>query len=131
MFLRPLCCLDVRSIYYVMQVFRCIHRLSPVFLHYTFTLSPTNNERSGKNRLLVTKINTNYGKQNFYFNGAFSWNLLNTELQLCSSLKNFKLLYYVRKIFHYDDLLCYYYFLFCFNCFNICSFLCFVLPGHY
>ena len=78
-----------RNVHLLCQVFRCIYRISPSFLHDTFTWSP-NNERSSKKRLLPPNVSTNYGKQSFYYSGACAWNLLNTELQTCVDFKHFK-----------------------------------------
>ncbi len=65
--------------------------LTPHYLRELFQFRSTGyNLRSSENTLFVPKLRTNYGKQNFSYNGAVLWNELPQTLRAIGSLNQFK-----------------------------------------
>ena len=76
------------------QIYRILHKLSPSYLHSTFSYAVSITGRTGRNvhQLYVPSMDLNYGKRSLYYRGTTIWNSLPASVVETNSLNSFKLL---------------------------------------
>ena len=77
------------------QIYRILHKLSPSYLHSTFSYAVSITGRTGRNvhQLYVPSMDLNYGKRSLYYRGTTIWNSLPASVVETNSLNSFKLAY--------------------------------------
>ena len=73
------------------MVYRTLHRLSPIYLQDTITVT----SHVGRNsyRFFVPRVWTNYGKHSLYYTGTQVWNSLHASLYTAATHGQFKYLH--------------------------------------
>ena len=84
-----------RSYLIAVQTYKILHNLAPSYLFSNVQYSEPISQRSLRNkfRVRVPPVNSNYGRNSFYFKCTKLWNRLSYTLYTCSTLKSFKSLY--------------------------------------
>ncbi len=80
-----------RLLIILFEVYRCIMKLNPIYLHTLFTTSTNLHNTRGKLKLNQSIYNyVKYGKNNFSYNGAILWNMLSDDLRCLDKFNDFK-----------------------------------------
>jgi hypothetical protein len=75
------------------QVFKCIHKISPHYLHSMFNRKTSLYDLRDASLLVQPKVNTvSYGLLSFRYHGAKVWNSLPSHIKSAQTLSDFKLL---------------------------------------
>jgi len=84
--------MERRRFHTAVQVFRVIHKFFPTYLRDRFINAAAYTGRSGRNkdRLFISQVNTNFGKNGFFYRGTVIWNSLPSALYRMKGLLNFK-----------------------------------------
>jgi hypothetical protein len=73
------------------EVFKCLHNLSPIYMTNIFKTKSTKYSFRSKKKLLQPKVkSTKYGIRSFRYYGAKLWNMLPNELKDITDLSYFK-----------------------------------------
>ena len=73
------------------EVFKCVHKLNPLYMHEIFELNTHNHNTRGTMNVVLPHFNyVKYGKDTFSYYGAKMWNLLPEDFKLVNSYHVFK-----------------------------------------
>ena len=76
----------------LVQIFRILHKMAPPYLQGLFQYSTdvTGHHGHNPNRLCVSQVQTNYGRQSLSFRGTMLWNNLSSLLYSAGSITQFR-----------------------------------------
>ena len=73
------------------EVYRCIMKLNPIYLHDMFVTSSNVHNTRGKLKLNLPNYKyVKYGKDTFSYNGTMLWNMLSDDLKCTENFSDFK-----------------------------------------
>ena len=73
------------------EVYKCVYKLNPSYLHELFTFNETVYNTRGNNKLRHKTYNyVKFGKENVSYTGVVLWNNLTDEFRKCITFNNFK-----------------------------------------
>ena len=73
------------------EVFKCVHKLNPLYMHDLFKLTTHNHNTRGSMNVVLPHFNyVKHGKDTFSYYGAKMWNLLPQDMKLVNSYHLFK-----------------------------------------
>ena len=83
-------------------VYKCLHKITPPFLHDTFQIKTNPYSMRSSISLTQPKVNTvAHGLQSFFYHGAKIWNQLPENIKIANNLVEFK-----KLLSKYDKPLC-------------------------
>ena len=75
------------------QVYKCVHKIGPSYLHDSFNQTETTYDMRDKSKLIQPKVNTvTHGLLSFQYHGAKIWNNLPNVMKQASTISKFKLM---------------------------------------
>ena len=81
-----------RQYHTILQLYKILHKMTPVYLHHMFSCTNSVTGRVGRNahHLFVPQIHTNFGRRSLFYRGATLWNALSPALYDAASYTQFK-----------------------------------------
>ena len=86
---------ECRCFHAIVQVYKILYQLVPVYLQDMFTFSENVTGYVGRNshHLFIPRMWTTYGKKSLFYRGMVAWNNIDQTLYSANSLCTFKSMY--------------------------------------